>query len=122
METFDFPYFTQATKYPESSTRVAFNNGYTFTAEPTAPDTRTFSLTFPAMIYYLNDTTNPTLNLFRLEKFYQRHRLHKKFLFPHPVYGTLEVRFNKPLEIPDGTPGGAGVVEKIQIELIEVIE
>lgn len=130
MERFYFPYHTFSAKYPESSVRVQFGNNWTFTAKPDAPDVRQITLKFQAMKYYpptidgngvatQDITTNPEINLAALEKFYQDHRLHKKFIYPHPVYGDMVVKFQRPLEIPEGVQGGDGVVEGIEVELME---
>lgn len=125
MDTFDFPYHKVSTTYPESSIRVQFGRSYTFATKPDAPDQRIFTLEFALLKYFLNDmeevdaTINPTINLAALEAFYQAHRLWDTFTYPHPVYGNLDVKFNKPLEIPAGVEGGDGAVQKISVELIE---
>lgn len=124
MAIFDFPYHTFGTENPESSFRVAFGNSYTFSAPPSAPDQRIFTLKFPAMKYFitngqLDKTREPALNLARLEEFYAAHKMHLTFTYPHPVYGDLPCSFNKPLKIPHGTRAGNGVVENIEIELVE---
>lgn len=127
METFNFPYHRFRTEYPESGNRVQLGNSYLFTAPPSGPDMRKFILTFPAMRYYtLTDgltidlSASPTQNMAVLEAFYNNHKLHKSFLYPHPVYGNKEVKFYSPLKIPEGTRGGNGLIEDIQIELLEV--
>lgn len=127
MLTFPTTCFLVETKYPDSSVRVQFGKSWTFTAPPDAPDQRGFSLTLKGMKYYvnldgsINATTGSDINnLAALETFYQTVRLFDDFHFPHPIYGTLVCRFNKPLQIPKGIPGGLGVVEDMTIELIEV--
>lgn len=125
MATFDFPYHTYSTENPESSFRVKLGGSYQFSAPPSAPDQRVFILKFPAMKYFvtnkvLDKVIQPEINLARLENFYDLHKLHATFTYPHPVYGNVPCRFNKPLKIPEGTPGGNGVVEGISIELIEM--
>lgn len=128
MATFDFPYHnTPETIWPESSTRVQFGNSYVFTAPPSAPDQRIFRLFFPALKYYTDSggavdaTIEPQLNLQALINFYEEHHLWKPFTYPHPVFGNVEVRFNKPLQVPQGKAGGGGVVEGISLEFIEDI-
>lgn len=127
METFNFPYHRVSTDYPESSTRIQFGKGWEFASAPDAPDQRIFKLSFRGFKYYVNPstgeidtTTNANVNnLAALEAFYQAHRQHGKFIYPHPVYGNVVVRFRTPLRIPEGRPGGNGVVEDFTIELIE---
>lgn len=126
MATFAPIYFTWTTRYPDSGLRVVFGNSYNYTAGPTAPDQRVFLLKLQAMQYFLqpdgvtlNTVTEPVRNLAALEAFYQEHKLHKAFDFNHPVYGLLSVKFNRPLEIPEGIPGGNGVYELIEVELLE---
>lgn len=125
MKQFNFPYHTQSTEYPESGTRVQLGNSYVFTAPPSGPDMRRFRLSFPTMVYYVTGETidltkRPQLNLAVLEKFYNDHKMHKSFLYPHPVYGNVECKFFSPLKIPEGLPGGNGAVKDFTIELIEV--
>lgn len=126
MQTFNFPYHTVRTEYPESGNRVILGNSYLFTAPPSGPDMRRFVLSFPTMFYYLTsggaiDTAkNPTYNMAVLEDFYQTHRLWKSFLYPHPVYGDREVKFYSPLKIPEGVKNGLGSLADFQIEFIEV--
>lgn len=126
METFDFPYHRQRTEYPQSGNRIQLGNGYVFTSPPNAPDIRTFTLSFPTMFYYVNETDNaldkiknPKYNMAVLEDFYNRHKLHKPFVYPHPVYGNIEVRFMDPLKIPEGIVNGNGALEDFNITLIE---
>jgi len=125
MAVFDFPYFTVSTKYPENGQRFQFGRSWDYRVAPDSPDQRIFMLTFPAMQWVLDVNgdldlaTDPDVNLGRLDQFYRDHQLWKQFDFPHPVYGTVVCLFNKPLELPPGTPGGFGVVENIQLEFKE---
>lgn len=126
METFDFPYFKYRTTYPQSAGSVQFGRGWVFTSKPDAPDQRTFTLQFAGLGYFFNSSGNvsPTVisdrNLRRFEEFYQRHNTHTAFLWTHPVWGELRVKFKKPLDIPYGLEDGGGHVEAFEIELIEV--
>jgi hypothetical protein len=125
MAVFNFPYHTFETKYPASGTQIQMGRSYTYTAPPEAPDQRKFRLKFRAMKYFVangtvDPTTEPEINLAALENFYQLHKMHATFTYIHPVYGQLACRFNKPLSIPSGTIGGDGVVENIEVELVEV--
>lgn len=166
METFDFPYFTYATEYPDSGFRMQLGNSYQYSAAPTSPDQRLVRLYFDTMVNYpctvfkqplsptalavgdlwihtgslpnkpyrwngttwalsttsvnLNIMKQPEINAGRLDSFYNTHKLHKKFIFPHPIYGNMAVRFNKPLVLPKGIKDGGGALEAFELELIEI--
>lgn len=127
VETFDFPnHGVPVTDNPDSGFRVQMGGSYTFAAPPTDPDQRVFTLTFNGMRFFLNEddeldeTIQPQVNMFNLIKFYQRHKLHKSFIYAHPVHGTLEVKFNKPLKEEGVLAGGFGVVKEFPVELIEM--
>lgn len=145
MQTFDFPYHKFRTEYPESGNRVQLGGNYIFTAPPNGPDLRRFTLSFETMKYYvvgrdeagikldfannryisktlgeIDIFKNREINMGALEAFYNAHKLHKSFLYPHPVYGNIEVKFMSPLKIPNGIAGGGGALESFEIDLIEV--
>lgn len=126
METFPCAYFTFSTQYPESGTRIQLGRSYQYDAMPEAPDQRIFTLTLQGMYYFVNindeidHTILPERNIAVLEDFYNEHKRAKSFLFNHPVYGEVECKFNTPLEIPEGKAGANGLVENIQVELIEI--
>lgn len=128
MQTFDFPYHRFRTEYPESGNRVQLGGNYIFTAPPNGPDLRRVTLSFQTMKYYLTPagsidrTANPKLNMAKLEDFYNAHKLHKSFIYPHPVYGNMEVKFFSPLKIPNGIIGGNGALEDFEVELLEVVQ
>lgn len=125
MAVFDFPYHTFSTERPsDNSFRLKLGGSYQFSAPPSAPDQRIFKLKFAALKYFLingniDRASIPEINLGRLEEFYDLHKLHATFTYPHPVYGEVSVSFNKPLIIPEGTKGGNGIVENIEVEFIE---
>lgn len=124
MSSFDFPYHTYTTEYPDSSFRAKLGGGYQYSAPPSAPDQRTFKLKFRALKYFVTNgvidaLVNPEINLARLEQFYNLYKMNLTFIYPHPVLGDIPVRFNKPLSIPEGTPGGDGLVENIELEFLE---
>ncbi len=125
MAIFNFPYHKFSTDNPESSFRMKLGGSYQFTAPPSAPDQRIFKLRFKALRYFIvngvvDATVNPEMNLARLEQFYALHKMHLAFVYPHPVYGNVTVSFNKPLMIPEGTEGGQGVYENIEVEFLEL--
>jgi len=126
MDTFQWMKHLFETQYPDSSTRIQFGKGYTFAAPPTAPDQRVFRLYFKGFKYYVN--TDGTLdittnqyddNLGALETFYQTHRLSQNFLYIHPAWGSVTVKFFKPLQVPKGIASGNGMVEDFTIDLME---
>jgi hypothetical protein len=129
-ETFNFPMHKVSTEYPESSIRIRYGKSYQFASKPVAPDERLFKLKFAAMQYYttineedeevLDLEKNPQINMRVLELFYEAHRLYQVFIYPHPVIGNVNVRFSKPLVVPEGRSGGFGVTEEFDVELIEV--
>lgn len=124
LETFSFPYHSYSTEYPDSGFRAKLGGSYEFSAPAPAPDQRVFSLYFPVMKYYLlagviTLVTKPELNLAVMEAFYNRHKLYKTFIYPHPIYGNVNVKFNKPLKIPNGMAGGDGAISGIEIEMVE---
>lgn len=126
MATFPCTYFTYATRYPDSGTRIQFGNSYQFDAGPTAPDQRIFTLTLSGLQYFVDGggaidlAEEPGRNMAVLEDFYNTHKLHVAFDLPHPVHGTISCKFNRPLEVPSGIAGGGGVVQDVNIELIEI--
>lgn len=126
MNTFDFPYHARpVTVYPDNSARVQFGGAYEFVSAPNAPDQRLFILTFAAMRYYfnsdstLNAATNAQWNYKALRNFYEAQRLYTKFIYVHPEFGSLIVRFHKPLVDPKLIDNSNGITESFDIELIE---
>lgn len=126
METFDFPYFRVATKYPESTLKFQFGRSWTFAVPPHSPDQRLFVLRMDGLVWYEDENgdpdllTNPAINLPRLVAFYETHLMWKNFIFPHPMFGERVCKFNKPLEIPVGADGGFAVYNNIELEFIEL--
>ena len=125
METFDFPFHLVETEYPFSTTQVQFNNSWTAAIGPTSPDQRTFKLSMTGFKYYgvagaLDLDTTPQLNMGVIEAFYNVHKQHEMFNYPHAVYGTLTCRFSKPLIIPKGIVGGNGRLEDFELKMVEI--
>lgn len=126
LQTFDFPYHSIETVYPNNSFQVQFGRGYRFVSKPRGPDQVIWNLTFPGMVWYFNSlnslnlTKNPQINLGKLEEFYKYHRLHEYFNYPHPTQGLQRVRFNTPLTIPAADPAVAksGLVRNLRVSLI----
>lgn len=101
-------------------------NGWVYNPVPVLPFRPTFKVTLEGLRWYLNTagtaldtTTNPTYNAGRLEAFYRTHRKHKPFNFNHEYLGSLELRFNAPLNIPKGLQNGGGAIESLEIMMIQ---
>lgn len=113
------------TEYPETGFRVRLGNSYQYSAPPSAPDERKFILKFPLLKYYLDSegvidkTVNVPLNMAALEEFYNNHKLHAIFDYPHPIYGMVPCKFNKPLKVPEGLENGDGALGSFELEFIE---
>lgn len=126
MEEFIFIYHQVETINPETGFRGQFGNSYTFTSEPTAPDQRTFKLSFQGMKFFFDENGDiisdvfPERNMKTLIEFYHEHKLHKNFLYNHPVHGNMTVKFNKPLPEPKTIGDGIAVVDNFEVELIEI--
>jgi hypothetical protein len=124
--TWDWPFHSFETRYQANSTVVQMGRGYSFASRPTSPPQRIFSLKMEGLRYFLdneglpNPTRLPQHNAYRLDLFYQQVQLYTSFIYPHPVYGNMVVRFNKPLVLPEVRPGGAGVLGPVSVELIEI--
>ena len=127
MDTFNVPFHKTRTVYPDSSPGIQLGKGYSFAAKPSGPDQRKFVLTFKSMVYYvasngtLDIATNTPLNYGTLDKFYQDHRTYQPFIYPHPAFGNITVRFAQPLQGPDAMEGGSGATEQFEVNLIEVL-
>ena len=126
MATFNFPYHTFSTENPETGFRAKFGGSYVFTAVPDSPDQRVFKLNYPIMKFFtspdgsVNSTDSPLINMKTMIDFYHEHKLHKTFVYEHPIYGNVNVKFNKPLPEPLGIPNGQGAVESFEVELVEI--
>lgn len=124
MQTFTFGPHTVRHDYPEGDS-VRFGKGYVFAAEPQLPLRRTFFLKFETMRWYQNasgvyvTTTNPSENVYALDAFYRDHTQFKRFIYAHPVYGNLTVRFSSPFRMPAGKQGGSGWTEAFELQITE---
>lgn len=122
MQTFNFPFHTWTTKYPESSAKVQFGRGYEFASKPKGPDQILYTLHFRTMVFFTNPygeldlEADPRINMAVMEKFYEDHRLYEPFIYPHLTKGDLTVRFNKPLEFRL-SEAGLGTVDSFTVEL-----
>ena len=119
-------YGVPAVKYPENGNRIQLSNSYAFTAAPTSPDMRVFTVTLEGMQYFQHPTTGlagrgqePERNQAVLDDFYQSVHMNTAFDFFHPAFGTLSVKFNAPLQVPEAIKGANGMIGTYTVELIE---
>lgn len=108
----------------EASNTVTFG-GWKFTARPTSPIQRAFRVRLHGLRWYLNTdgtydkTTNPTINAAALEEFYSTYEQWAPFTWVHPHLGLLTVKFNAPLAVPAGQVNAGGLLEPLEIMLVE---
>lgn len=123
--TFDFcPGRTvPRTKPPEAPKGVSMNGWY-FSAKPSVPYQKSFSVKLGGLRWYLNAdgsydaATNALFNARRLELFYETHGTWDTFTWQHPHLGLLTVRFKEPVEVPEGIPNSGGLVDAFDIQLV----
>lgn len=128
MENFDnFMLHKVKVEYQPNGFSVQFGGGYSFDTDGGYPPLKKFSLTFKGYQYYMTkeglvdkEKNKNINNLGALEDFYMSHLTHKAFIYNHPVYGPVTVKFAEPLVIPEGITNGHGVVEELNITLKEV--
>ena len=125
LERFRWDLFAFDTQYNEPFGHVSLGqtSSQGFVPDQAVRPIRIFNLDFSGMkIYEENPGMYPlSTNFNLLYAFYLRHGTHKRFIFEHPVYGDLIVRFGKPLSVPKKTPNGLGSLQTFQILLIESI-
>lgn len=121
-------FFDIETEYQVARANLTLGQSYQYAQEPLTKDIRYFNITIPTMRYYLNADDSLNINYERatnlawLEWMYNIHKLTKPFLFDHPIYGTLKVRFAEALKIPKGIKGGQACVDSVGLRLIEVLD
>lgn len=110
---------------PEEPTIISMN-GWDFAAKPKVPYRREFKVSLMGMRWYLNSggtaldiTTDPTNNAGRLLQFYRDNRMWDNFTLAHEYLGSIQVRFNKPVQIPAGLPDSFGRIDRFEVSLIE---
>jgi len=122
--------FELETEYKSTRANLNFDGSYQYSTPRAAlkpyTDIRLITVTVPVMRYYfgsqgqlLTDYERST-NFAWLEWMYNIHKTVKTFLFDHPIYGTLKVRFAEPLKVPKGIKGGQAALEGVQFTLAEV--
>jgi len=121
LQTFNFPYHSVQTEYPNRGLSVALGGGWEYTVKPNTPIAVDLTLTFAAMKRFdeglvLTDRQED-ISLARLETFYREHEMHEYFLYEHPNLGNMVVKFSAPLVVPPGTIGGDGAVLNLTFRL-----
>ncbi len=122
-QIFDFPFHKVSTRYPVRGVQLQLGGGWDYSTEPTTPIARSLVLSFATMKFFENPESlvNPELQISasHLEDFYIEHELHKPFIYPHPRWGNLITKFEKPLDLPEGITNGDGALKPFQIFLKE---
>lgn len=118
------------TKYIEPFVHASIGpeGGQSFVPYKSVKPVRNISLDFPLLFLqesvhaaYTGLVYRPELDFNTLKDFYLKHKSYKPFIYPHPVYGDMVVRFAKPLALPKKTAGGIGLVQGFTVELQEVV-
>ena len=127
MEVFRWVYHQQRTRYPDAEPKMKLGSSWDFASKPESPYQREFSLKLQGLRYYFNPDTGfpdgtqrPALNALLLQQFYERHGTWKSFAYRHPVLNWVKVRFKDPLDLPYGLKGGDGIIDEVEITLVEV--
>ena len=126
METFNFaPNGTVPVTLPPDPMSGVSMNGWTFTSRPAVPYQKKFKVVLYGITWFTSSTTGlfdlttkPTVNARLLELFYERNGVWNPFLWTHPHLGQLTVRFNAPLNVPEGMVDGGGLVDKVEMTFI----
>ena len=125
LERFAWELFSIDTEYKEpfGHVNLTSSSGQGYVPDQTVRPIRIFNLSFTGMlIYEENYEMYPKRTNFNaLYAFYRKHGTHKRFIFHHPIYGDLVVRFGKPLSIPKKNQNGLGSLQRFEIVLIESI-
>lgn len=101
-------------------------NGWSFSSRPSVPYQRKFKIKLHGLVWYLNtatglydELTDPRHNARVLEKFYQAHQTWKEFTWRHPHLGMMTCKFAEKLDVPAGISNSGGVLEALEVTLME---
>lgn len=108
---------------PYTAANLTNENTQSFIANQTMKPVRTFELDMVGLKHCEEHPSGlaDELNFSKLYAFYEHHGLHKRFIYEHPVYGDVVVRFAKTLSIPKKTPDGLGTIGSFNLTLVEVV-
>lgn len=124
LERFPMEYFNFDTKYVEPFQHTSLSvMSQTFIPKVEVRPQRLFDLQFKGLKITDESCVNLNKNLdFNvLYDFYLKHGTYKNFIFEHPVYGDLIVRFGKTISVPKKIKNGLGALESFNILLVEKI-
>lgn len=126
LQRFNWPFHNYSTEYTEPFQRVDNGTSQGTVVRKTAVPRRKFTLSFTTLYDFDNATEtqtacDPRLSFKALKAFYAAHGTYKSFIYPHPLYGDIVVRFNQPLTVPYKRQNGLGSVNDFTLELVEVI-
>lgn len=115
--------FGTAYNEPFAHTSIKSNSSQSYLFSQSAKPVRSFELDFATMIYAGDEviTCPDELNYSKLLAFYLEHGTHKAFIYNHPVYGDVKVRFAKPINLPKKN-SNSRTVQGFNITLIEIID
>lgn len=122
---FAWPYHGFSTSYnePFQTVNLTSSNTQGYVPDQTLKPVRTFELDFIGMKHRETaaQICDPNLSFNRLYEFYELHGLHRRFVYEHPVYGDVIVRFGKPVSIPKKILDGNGSLNTFSVTLVEVV-
>lgn len=111
---------------PRDPTSAVTMNGWVFSAKPTTPYIKTYKITLHGLRWFLNSdgtfnsTLSPTINAKALELFYEEHETWKPFDWTHPHLGiSKQYRFLEKVSVPAGISNSDGLIEPLDIKIIE---
>lgn len=115
--------FGTAYREPFIHANVKNNSTQDYVFSQSVKPLRTFELEFTTLFYNGGGLTEcpDEYNYSKLQAFYLEHGMHKPFVYPHPVYGDMKVRFGQPIVLPKKNPNGFSV-QGFTVSLIEIID
>lgn len=117
MDTFNFPYHQVTHVYPKGDS-FKFGKGFEFSSAPQFPVQRRFTLSFPTLVW---GSADAQLSMNAMITFYEAHYTNTAFIYPHPAFGNITVKFaaDVPLDVPKTLPGGGGSTDAFTLVLVE---
>lgn len=109
---------------PPAPGNIMSMNGWAFSARPSVPYVREFSVMLHGLRWFLHtdgtfdSTTSATINARALEIFYETNGCWDNFAWAHPHFGTLQCRFKEPFTVEPALPNSGGRIAAFEIKLI----
>lgn len=128
-ENFDnFMHHVREVERLQNVTSIKLGNGYSYISKPTSPMLKKFKLHFTGFRYYFKEDGNIDYeenknlnNVGALSSFYDTMNMWDTFVYNDEEFGSVLVRFSKPLGPLKQKKGSQfGVVEDFEVELEEV--